>query len=587
LKSNGTVKNYQKVSNLIGGLNSTISQDALFGESIDGVVDIDGDGKIEIVVGAMKLINPTLSIPTGAFFIIELNSDGTVSEEHLYTFAENCFSGLLNNGDLFGGSITVLSNNSFAIGAYRDSENGYRKGAVWILDLGVITYNLNLVTNPTGCGSADGFFAITGLTSGSNYTVSYIFESLTVTENYIADTNGEILVSGLGAGTYEAILVTEDLTGCSDDLGQIVLVSPDLVLTIASLSPTSCGSADGSFAITGLTSGSNYSVNYLFESSTVIRSYIADLNGEVLISGLSAGTYDAIIVTEDLTGCSNDLGQIILTSPDLLPIIASLSPTSCGSADGSIVISGLTSGSNYSISYIFESLTVMGNYLADTNGEVLISGLDVGTYDAIIATEDMTGCSGDLGRVDLTLPEFNPTISTINPISCMSMDGTITIAGLTAGSNYTISYVYESLTEIVNKSSDLNGEITILGLDSGVYDSIIITDDTSGCLDSLGYIELTCFELEFNCFKTKPFFTPNNDGYNDFWSLELISNECNYSLYIFDRYGKLLKTLTPQSNEWDGTYRGVEMPYNDYWYMVNYIEEGKNLEYKSHFTLKR
>ena len=37
---------------------------------------VDGDGKIEIVVGALRQINPTLSIPTGAFFIIEIKVKG-------------------------------------------------------------------------------------------------------------------------------------------------------------------------------------------------------------------------------------------------------------------------------------------------------------------------------------------------------------------------------------------------------------------------------------------------------------------------------------------------------------------------------
>ena len=90
-----------------------------------------------------------------------------------------------------------------------------------------------------------------------------------------------------------------------------------------------------------------------------------------------------------------------------------------------------------------------------------------------------------------------------------------------------------------------------------------------------------------NCFKVKKYFTPNNDGYNDYWFLETDSLSCNYALFIFDRYGKLLKTLSPQSNKWDGTYRGVEMPSDDYWFLVEYVKLGEQLELRSHFTLKR
>ncbi|HMC00816.1 MAG TPA: integrin alpha, partial [Flavobacteriaceae bacterium] len=182
LNSDGTVNSYQKVSNLNGNLNTEISQEALFGESIDGVMDIDSDGKVEIVVGAMRQVNPTLLMPTGAFFIIELNSDGTVSEEHLYTYLENCFSGELSDGDLFGGSVCVLNdtndNIKLAAGAYRDSENGYRKGAAWILNLGELSFNIESYTNPTGCGSDDGNITFSGLSANTDYSVVYDYEGL-------------------------------------------------------------------------------------------------------------------------------------------------------------------------------------------------------------------------------------------------------------------------------------------------------------------------------------------------------------------------------------------------------------------------
>ena len=37
-------------------------------------------------------------------------------------------------------------------------------------------------------------------------------------------------------------------------------------------------------------------------------------------------------------------------------------------------------------------------------------------------------------------------------------------------------------------------------------------------------------------------------------------------VYIFDRFGKLLKELDPLSKGWDGTYLGKPMPATDYWF---------------------
>ena len=82
------------------------------------------------------------------------------------------------------------------------------------------------------------------------------------------------------------------------------------------------------------------------------------------------------------------------------------------------------------------------------------------------------------------------------------------------------------------------------------------------------------------------FFTPNNDGYNDSWHVFGINtpSQSNSEIFIFDRYGKLLKQLTYNSLGWDGTYNGNLMPTSDYWF---YIKLSDNRIFKGHFTLKR
>ncbi|MEZ7504062.1 T9SS type B sorting domain-containing protein [Flavobacterium sp. Arc2] len=82
------------------------------------------------------------------------------------------------------------------------------------------------------------------------------------------------------------------------------------------------------------------------------------------------------------------------------------------------------------------------------------------------------------------------------------------------------------------------------------------------------------------------FFTPNNDGYNDYWNLKGVNNDLNAKsvIYIFDRYGKLLKELKPNSLGWNGTFNGAPLPADDYWYTIK-LED--NRELKGHFSLKR
>ena len=56
---------------------------------------------------------------------------------------------------------------------------------------------------------------------------------------------------------------------------------------------------------------------------------------------------------------------------------------------------------------------------------------------------------------------------------------------------------------------------------------------------------------------------------------------------IYDRYGKFLKQLSSYEQGWDGTYRGNTLPSTDYWFIVEYIENDQQKEFKSHFSLKR
>ncbi|MBW4360821.1 T9SS type B sorting domain-containing protein [Flavobacterium taihuense] len=82
------------------------------------------------------------------------------------------------------------------------------------------------------------------------------------------------------------------------------------------------------------------------------------------------------------------------------------------------------------------------------------------------------------------------------------------------------------------------------------------------------------------------FFTPNNDGHNDYWNIKGANETLNTKakIIIYDRYGKLIKQVLASSDGWDGTFIGNPMPADDYWYTIK-LEDGR--EAKGHFSLKR
>ena len=58
----------------------------------------------------------------------------------------------------------------------------------------------------------------------------------------------------------------------------------------------------------------------------------------------------------------------------------------------------------------------------------------------------------------------------------------------------------------------------------------------------------------------------------------------NSNIYIFDRFGKLLKQINPLGNGWNGTYNGELLPSSDYWFVLE-LSNGKTI--RNHFSMKR
>ncbi len=87
------------------------------------------------------------------------------------------------------------------------------------------------------------------------------------------------------------------------------------------------------------------------------------------------------------------------------------------------------------------------------------------------------------------------------------------------------------------------------------------------------------------------FFSPNLDGSNDYWQVQGIDKLQDPKVYIYNRYGQLLKFLGANDTQgWDGMLNGALAPATDYWFQLTYIDEDgqvKVAKYVSnHFALK-
>lgn len=106
----------------------------------------------------------------------------------------------------------------------------------------------------------------------------------------------------------------------------------------------------------------------------------------------------------------------------------------------------------------------------------------------------------------------------------------------------------------------------------------IIIRDLNGCND---------VTTEVIVIDIPKFFTPNNDTVFDKWHIVGVHEIPGTIVHVFNRYGKLLKTLTHTSAGWDGTFNGENMPSDDYWFIAKVLQNGEHFDVRGHFALKR
>lgn len=114
-------------------------------------------------------------------------------------------------------------------------------------------------------------------------------------------------------------------------------------------------------------------------------------------------------------------------------------------------------------------------------------------------------------------------------------------------------------------------------------DFIVTSKNESGCQTATTNVKVMrdlCVNLD-----VPEFFTPNNDGQNDFWRIKGLEALEKCIAKIYDRWGKLLFEFNPNEEGWDGTYNGNPCQTTDYWYEIDCEEIDK--VYSGHFTLKR
>ncbi len=210
--------------------------------------------------------------------------------------------------------------------------------------------------------------------------------------------------------------------------------------------------------------------------------------------------------------------------------------------------------------------------LPDTGSSIFVD--EVGTY-SVIATNIATGC------ISAVTPESSafvdatsaPIISDVVVSGYFTDNATITVeVDPSSLGNYEFRLITAEGGPTEWQTSNVFGPVA-----AGTYLLEVRDLNNGGCVMPI--------PIEVMVINYPKFFTPNGDGYNDTWTIRGLGPDA--IIYIFDRYGKLVKTVGSEGDGWDGTMNGHPLPSTDYWFKVLYTEGTVQKEFRAHFSLKR
>ena len=385
-----------------------------------------------------------------------------------------------------------------------------------------ITLSSNIIKNITCNGDCDGEIFIN--TRGGNILYTYSWSDPSNQSN--------IPASGLCAGTYT--VTATDANGCTAVTSTTLVDPPILTASITSNTNLIC-SSDCDATATSIANGGTLPYTYLWSGGQTVANptdLCFGMNVLTVTDARSCIVTDTILVSATDTVIAASSGQANLCDGDLVNLL------------------GTITGS---------SITSFGWYLADTT-TLLTTTLDtsfarpIGNYTYfLIAT---SGTCSDTARFDVTIAP-NPLVNLASEIRRFGDEVIVIELG---NENPSYTYLWNPGTDLDDSTKS---EPTTLTEENRTY-TLLVTD-TNGCTftDSILVVYSPDIEVPSG-------FTPNSDGNNDVWNIQLLEKYPNASVQIYNRWGQLLyEQPNGYSVPWDGKYEGKELPIGTYYYIID------------------
>jgi len=241
---------------------------------------------------------------------------------------------------------------------------------------------------------------------------------------------------------------------------------------------------------------------------------------------------------------------------------------SCQSATGTVQIKAVYPGSN-SLRYTLD------NNITNTTGLFANVGSGQHTVKVVAAGG---ACTTDTSfSID---PVYNPISAVIktNPDNCANISGSISFTSATASGPLTFTLLNTGISQSSGNFGNLRG---------GMYNFRI--SNPNGCAKDTSIALAENIPIGgCNDVFIPNAFTPNFDGKNDLFTVNLPSSFKNVTLQIFSRWGNIVYQGKGNTISWDGGAKGTQQPVGIYVYHVNCVDPtGQQKNLKGTLTLIR
>lgn len=300
------------------------------------------------------------------------------------------------------------------------------------------------------------------------------------------------------------------------------------------------------------------------EFTTLVSSY-ADgniwlFNGEELegetdntLTVNQAGVYS--VVYTNSVGCTATSEGVPITVKPISPLSITASPDTivCGNQPTAVELTASSGFETYTWSPVGDGQTI----IADAAGVWTVTAINIDGCDAVASITIVVAPPIEL---ELTSPILfdNYNVSVVGG-NDGSIDLTISGQGVPTGINWSGPSGFTSISE------------DLFNLTAGLY--TVTVSDEFGCeiQDTITLIEPSDIVLPNG-------FTPNGDGFNDFYVIKGIQGYPDNQINIFNRWGNLVYSANGYQNNWDGIgNNGNVLPDGTYFIVVDLNVDGKEL----------